>query len=172
METADDHVFETIRLYLSPRLDLVCWDILLIACHILRGIGVASFRSDGGHHLVVLVRNIIFGCELRDRVDLMIGFLAQCGISDMTVLLKSVLNRVEQRGLCRDVAGTEMGCALEHKMFEVVSQSCRLWRIVARSGLHGDISLQAWCLVVHAHVDLQSIGEGVDARVHRVARHC
>ena len=102
----------------------------------------------------------------------MIGFLSQRRIRDVAVALETVLDGVEQGCLCRDIAGTKMGGAFEHQVLKVVSQSCGLRRVIARSGLHGDVSLQPWCLMIDTHVDLQPVGKGIDACVHRVSRHC
>ena len=64
METADDHILETVSLNLRPVLYLVAGDVFRVARHIVRGIGIRSLCTDSSHQLVVFIGNEILGSNL------------------------------------------------------------------------------------------------------------
>ena len=64
VETANHHILETIGLDLSPVINLVRWDILGIASHVVRSVGIGTLSTNGSHQLVVLVRNKVLGSNL------------------------------------------------------------------------------------------------------------
>jgi len=171
MESPYDHISETVALDSCPSLYLIGRDILHIAGHIVRSIGIAPFRSDARHELVILVGDIIFGGKLRYGVYLVIGFLARRGVGHATIFLISVLDRVEQGGLCLHVARTEVRRSLEHQVLKIVCQPRGFCRIVARTGAHGNVCLQSRFLLVHRKVYFQSVIEGIDATLHGVTLH-
>ena len=171
MEAANHHILETVALDLSPVLNLVAGDILRIAGHIVRGEGVGSFSTDSGHQLVVLVGDEVLGCHLRDAVDLMVLLLAGLGIRQSAVFLVALFDLVEQRCFGSHVVRAEMGGALKHQVLQIVRQTGGLCRIVLRTCTHGDIGLNTRTLRVHREIHLQTVVEGIDARLHQVARH-
>ena len=131
VEATDDHVLEAVGLNLCPRVNFVVRNVLLITGDIVARVGVAALRADGCHHLVVLVGDVVFGGELRERVDFLVPTLTCCGVGDVAILLKTVLDRVEKRLLGSKVRGAEMSRALEHQMLKIVGQTCGLLRVVA-----------------------------------------
>ena len=64
METTDHHVLETVTLDSGPVLDLIRGDVLRIAGHIVRGVGIRPFGTDGSHQFVILIGNEILGSHL------------------------------------------------------------------------------------------------------------
>ena len=149
MESADDHVLETVALDLCPVLNLVGGDIFHITGDIVRGEGVRPLSADGGHQLVVFVGDEILGCELRHGVNLVIGLLAGLCVGELTIGLVALLYLVEQRGLCLMVVRTKLIGALEHEVLQIVCQTSGLRRIVLRTSPHGDKRLQPRLLIIH-----------------------
>ncbi len=101
----------------------------------------------------------------------MVSLLASSLVGETAVSLEAVLDGIEQRGLSRHVATTEMGSALEHQVLKVMSQSCGLSGVVARSRANRDVGLQTGFLLVDGEIHLQSVAKRIDASLHRVARH-
>ena len=64
VEAADNHILEAVTLNLCPSVQLIRWNILYIASYVIRSVGVCTLTTDGSHHLVVLVRDVVAGCEL------------------------------------------------------------------------------------------------------------
>ena len=64
METADDHILETVGLNLCPVLHFVAGNVFRVAGYIVRGIGIRSLCTDSRHQFVVLVGNEILGSNL------------------------------------------------------------------------------------------------------------
>ena len=64
VETTDDHVLETVALNACPVLHFVRGDVLGVARHIVRRVGIRALGTDGSHEFVVLVRNEIAGSQL------------------------------------------------------------------------------------------------------------
>ena len=149
VETTDYHVLEAIALNLRPVLDLVVRDVLYIASHVIAGVGIGTFTSDACHQLVVLVRDIVSGGKLGDGINLVISLLALCWVDEFAIRLVSASDLIEVRLLLLHVGGAEMGGALEHQMLQIVSQTGGLGRVVSRTCLHGDVSLQARLLLVN-----------------------
>ena len=56
-------------------------------------------------------------------------------------------------------------------MLQIVCQTGRLGRVVLRTCTHSDVSLNARLLFVNREIDLQTVVEGIDARLHGVAVH-
>ena len=56
----------------------------------------------------------------------MIGLLTSLGIGELAISLITLFDLVEQRSLGSIVIGTELFCALEHQMLQIVSQTCCL----------------------------------------------
>ena len=131
VEAADDHVLEAVALHFRPCVYFVGRDVLHITGDIIVGIGVRALAADGSHHLVVLVGDVVAGCQLRDGVNLVIPLLACLGVGDVAVLFEAGLDGVEVRAFSLGIRRAEVCRALEHKMFEVVCQTRRLLRVVA-----------------------------------------
>ena len=163
VESANHHVLETVGLDLCPVFYFVAGDVFGIASHVVAGICVGSFGTDGGHQLVVFVGNEILGGELRDAVNLMVFLFAQCGVGDQAVLLVAFFNLVEQRCFGLWIVRAEEFCAFEHQMLQIVSQTGGLCRVVLGAGAHGHVGLDARSLLVHAEIHFQSVVECVDA---------
>ena len=171
METADHHVLETVGLDFRPVLYLVRWDVLCIASHIVGSICVSPLCTDGCHQLVVLVGDEVLCCELAYRVNLMVGLLALLRIGHQAVLLVALLDILQERSLCLGIIGPELLGALEHQVLQIVSKSRSLSGVVLRTGTYRDVSLDTWFLSVYGEIHLQAIVEGIDSRLHHVARY-
>ena len=171
VETANDHVLETVALHLEPVVDLVARDVLHVAGDIVARIGIGAFGSDARHHLVVLVGDVVLGCELRQGVDGVIASLALSGIGERAVVLVACLDGVEVGALGFQVGSAEVVSAFEHQVLQVMGQSRCLGRVVARSCAHGDVRLDAGLLVVDAQIDRQTVFQRVDTGLHRVVGH-
>ena len=163
MEATDDHVLETVALNLRPVLHLVRGNVLGVAGDVVRRIGIAALGTNGGHQLVVLVGNEILGSHLRDAVDATIGHAARLGVGQLAILLVALLDVVEKGCLLGGVGNAKLPRALEHDVFQVVSQACRLGRIVLRTRADGNVRLNARLLLVNTEVDLQSVLQRIDA---------
>ena len=148
METADYHVLESVALYLSPILYLVVRDVLYIAGHIVGSIGVGALASDARHQLVVLVRDVVLGCQLRNRVDFVISLLALRRVGQLAVALISASDFVEIRLLLGVVGGAELLGSLKHQVLQIVGKTGCLGRVVSGTCLDGDISLQTRLFLV------------------------
>ena len=169
VEATDDHILETITLDFRPVLDFVRRDVLGVARHIVRRIGVGAIGTDGRHELVVLVRNEILGSELRDGVDFVVLLATKFRIADEAILLIAAFDVGQQRGFSIRIDGSETLCAFKHQVFQIVGETRRLCRIVLRTCTYGDISLYARFLGVHGKIYFQSVVEGIDAGLHQVA---
>ena len=101
----------------------------------------------------------------------MVSLAALCRVCHAAVLLVAVLDVVEIRLFLGVVDGAEFLCPLEHQVLQIVCESCCFGRVVAATGAHGDVGLDARLLVVYRQVDFQTVVEGVDAGVHRVTWH-
>ena len=66
VETANHHILETVGLNLGPVINLVRWDILGIAIHFIRCIGIGTLSTNSSHQFVVLIRNKVLGSHLRN----------------------------------------------------------------------------------------------------------
>ncbi len=64
VESADNHVLEAVTLYLSPCVNLIGRDVLHITGDIIGSVSVATLRANGRHELVILIGDVILGCEL------------------------------------------------------------------------------------------------------------
>ena len=148
METADHHVLESVALYLSPILYLVVRDVLYIAGHIVGSIGVGALASDARHQLVVLVRDVVLGCQLRNRVDFVISLLALCRVGQLAVALISASDFVEIRLFLGMVCGSELLGSLEHQMLQIVGKTGCFGRVVSGTCLHCDVCLQTRLFLV------------------------
>ena len=95
METTDDHILETVALDLCPVLNLVAWDVLGIAGHVVACEGVSALSSDSSHEFVVFIRDEILGSQLRNRVNLVVFLLAKNRVLDGAIFLVTLCDIVE-----------------------------------------------------------------------------
>ncbi len=171
VETADDHVLEPFALDLCPVLHFVRGNILGVAGHVVRCVGVGALSTDGRHELVVLVRDEILRGNLRDAVDFVVFLAAKLRVADEPIFLVSTLDVVQIRLFGSRIGDAELVGSLEHQVFQIVSQARGLGRIVLRAGADGDVGLNTRFLRVHRQVDLQPVVERVDTRLHQVSVH-
>ena len=171
METTDGHVHEAVCLDLGPVVNLVRGDILHIASHVIARIGIRALRADGGHQLIVFIGNVVLGCQLTQRVNLVVGLTTLHRVGHLAILLIALLNLVEQWRLFLGIDSTKLAGALKHQVLQIVSQTCCLSRVVLRTCAHGDIGLNARFLFVHAEIHLQSVVKGIDARLRHITHH-
>ena len=171
VEATDDHVLEAVGLNLGPVLDFVRGDVLGVAGHVFRSVGVGAFRTDGRHELVVLVGDEILRGQLAHRVDFVVGDAAFLGVGEGAVLLVASLNVVKEHLLGFSIGGAEIRCSLEHQVFQIVGQARGLRRIVLRTRAHRDVGLDARLFLVDAQIDLQAVVERVDTGFAEVALH-
>ena len=172
MEATDDVVLEAVGLYLGPVLQLIGGDILDVAGNVEARVGIGAVGTDGCHQLVILVGDRELGGFVRDAVDLAVdsGTLSLIGLG--AIHLEECLYLVEQGFLFSIVLCAEALRALEHQVLEIVSQPRSFGRVVLTTHAHRDVGLYARSLLVHGQVHLQSIVEGVDTALHRVAVDC
>ena len=170
VETADDHILEPVGLDACPAVHLVGGDVLGIAGDVGAGIGVGALAADACHQFVILVGDVVLGCQLRDAVDLVVQHAATLGILHEAILLVAGLDGVEKGLLGGIVACAVLLGALEHQVLQVMGQTGGLGRIVARTGAHGDMGRDARALVVLAEEDLKAVAQGVTLCSHRVTR--
>ena len=64
VESTNHHVLKTVRLNLGPVLYLIRGNVLRVARHVVAGVGIGAFGSDGRHQFVVFVGNEILGGQL------------------------------------------------------------------------------------------------------------
>ena len=171
METADNVVFKAVGLNLCPVLNLVAGDVFSIASYIKAGVSVGTIGTDSSHKLIVFIGDSQLGCFVTQAVDYMIDGLAFGFIGSLAIHFELLFNLVEQRFfefvvLCAELLGT-----LEHEVFKVVCQTGCFGRVVLTSHANGNVCLDAWCFLVHGHIDLQPIFKGIDACLERIVRH-
>ena len=171
VEAAYHHVLEAVALDFGPVDHLVGGNVLDIAGHIVAGVGVGALGSDRRHELVVLVGDVVAGCQLRYRVYLVIGLASLLGVGHLAVALVALLYLVEVGLLLGVVGGAKLLGSLKHKVLQIVSQTGGLGWVVARTGAHGDVGLDAWFLLVYTQIHFQTIVKRVDATLHGVALH-
>ena len=171
VETTYHHVLESVGLDLCPVLNLVRRDILRIAGHVVRRVGVRPFCTDGSHQLVVLIGDEVLGCHLRHRVDLVVSLLTRIRIRQLAIGLIALFDLCEQRGLCLRVVRAELLRTLEHQVFQVVGQTCRFRRVILRTCTYSDECLDTRFLRVYREIYLQTVVEGIDARLHHIPRN-
>ena len=111
------------------------------------------------------------GCQLRYRVYLVIGLASLLGVGHLAVALVALLYLVEVGLLLGVVGGAKLLGSLKHKVLQIVSQTGGLGWVVARTGAHGDVGLDAWLLLVYTQIHFQTIVKRVDATLHGVALH-
>ena len=169
METADDHILETVCLNLGPVFYLVRRNVLDIAGNVIRGVGIGTLGTNSRHQLVVFVRDKVFGSQLRHRVNLVVGLTALGRICQRAILLITSLNIGQQGGFGLGVGNTELVGTLEHQMLQIVSQTRCLSRVVLGTRTNGNESVQTGFLLVHTEVHLQTIVEGIDTCLRQVA---
>ena len=151
VEETEHGVLETLRLDLCPVLHLVRWDVLGVACHVVRCKSIRSVGTDHGHHLVILVWDGILRSYTRDGVDDVVGCFAGSWVGECAIVFKKGCDGVEQGFLGLVVLSAELCSALEHQMFQIMCQAGSLGGIVLRTGAHGDVGLDAWLLLVDSH---------------------
>ena len=101
----------------------------------------------------------------------MIEALALCRVCHGAIMLVTALYVIKVRLLLGCVRRTENIRSLKHKVLKVMCKTRCLGWIVARACAHGDVSLDARLLLVDRQINLQSVRQGVDACLHRVALH-
>ena len=148
VETTDYHVLETVALYLCPVLYLVVRDVLYIAGHVVGSIGVGALASDARHQLVVFIRDVVLGSQLRNRVDFVICLLALSRVGQLAIALISVSDFVEIRLLLGRVCGAELLGSLEHQVLQIVGKTGSFGRVVSGTCLYCDVCLQTRLLLV------------------------
>ena len=114
---------------------------------------------------------LVFGGQLRETVDGAVAAGACVGGGEGAVALILISDLVEIHLLGGIVGGAEMGRTFEHQMLQIMSQSCRLGRVVSATRLDGDIGLDAWFLFVDGEIYLQSVFQRVDTCLRQVAFH-
>ena len=163
VETADDHILETVGLYLCPILNLIGRNVLCVASHIVRSEGIRTFGSDGCHQFVVFVGDEVFGGKLAHGVNLVVLLSAQGFVGDGAVFLVPLFDVGKERSLCLGVGGSKLACALEHQVLEIVGQTRRFGRVVLRTRAYGNVRLYAGFLLVDGKVNFESVLQRVDA---------
>ncbi len=171
MEPAYHRLLEAVGLHYCPPFQLVGRDVLHIAGHILRSVGVGAVGTDCRHHLVILVGNGQFRCLETDGVYAVVESCARNRVGRLPVGLEQSLDFIEHRLLAGIVHGAEMRRALEHKMLEIVRKPGGFSRVVLAAHAHRYVSLDARLTRILRHEHLQPVGQRVDFCVQRVARH-
>ena len=171
VEAANHHILEAVGLHLCPVLNLVRGNVLHIASHVIRGESIRALTANGGHQFVVLIGNEVLGRELRDAVYLVVLLLTCCLVGYGAIFFVALLNLIQQGSLSLGVCSAKLLCTLEHEVLQVVCQTSCLGRVVLRTCTHSDVSLNARLLFVNREIDLQTVVEGIDARLHGVAVH-
>ena len=157
VEPTNHHVLETVGLNLRPVLNLVAGDILRIAGDVVGRKGVGTLSTDGCHQLVVLVGDEVLCCQLRDRVNLVVGLLTGCRVGQLAVDLVALFYLVEQGSLCSGVVGTKLLSTFEHQMLQIVGQTGSLCRVVLGTRAHSDVGLDTGLLFVNTQINLQPV---------------
>ena len=114
METTDGHILEAVGLNLQPCLHLVRGDILHVAGTVVPRIGIGTLSTNHRHHLVVLVGDEEFCCQLRHAVNLVIRLLTLCWVCQRAILLVAGLDVCQQGSFCFRVCHTIFIGTLEH----------------------------------------------------------
>ena len=172
MKQAENRISETFTFDLQPTFYLIVWNILLIYSHIVGSKGICTLCTDHGHHLVVLVRNSVFGCLVRNGVDLMIDGLALRGVSGVVIDLIQSFYLLQLLLLFRPVQRTKVIGTLEHKVFKIMRETRGFGRVILAAHTHRNIGLDARHILIHRHEHLQSVVERVMNHVHRVILIC
>ena len=101
----------------------------------------------------------------------MIGLLAGLRIRQLTIGLVALFDVSQQRSLSLGIVRSELDGALEHQVLQIMGQTCRLCRVVLRTGPHGDIRLNPRPLLIHRQIHLQSVVQRIDPRLHQIPRN-
>ena len=168
VESTDHQVLETVCLNLRPVLNLVARNVFHVASHIVAGIGIGTTGTDSGHQLVVFIRDEVSGSFVRKAVDNVIDGLAFGLICRLAIDFELCLDGIEKRLFGFVVHGSVLLCTLEHEVFQVVRQTGGFGWVVLTAHTYSDVGLYAWSFLIHGHVNLQSIAQGVHLGIHRV----
>ena len=171
METAYNHVLETVGLYLCPVVHFVSGDVFGVTRNIIAGVCVGFFGSDRRHQLVVLVGDEVFGSQLRHAVYAVVGFFALFGVGKRAVFLVPFFDVFQQGRFFFGIGRAELFRTLKHQMFQIVGQTRSFGGVVSASRLNCYVGVNAWCLFIYREIHAQSVVQGVDARSRWVALH-
>ena len=95
----------------------------------------------------------------------------QLRVFDGAVFLIAFFDIAEQGSFGHGVVGAELHRTLEHQVLQIVSQSGGFGRIVLATCSDGDVGLDAWFLLIDRQIHFQTVVEGIDTRLHQVARY-
>ena len=169
MEAANHVVAEAVGLHYRPVLQLVGGDVFGVNRFVLAGPGIGTAGAYHAHELVVFVGYGKLGRLIAHGVDAAVHLQPLGRVGDGAVLLEEVLDLVQHRLFGRIVAGAELLAALEHQVLEVVGETSGFVRIVLAAGAHRDESLDAGLFLVHGHIYLEPVVEGINQALHGIA---
>ena len=171
VETAEDAVAEAVGLDAGPVLHLVGGDFLHVAGDVVAGEGVGTLGADDGHELVVFVGDGQFGGLVTHGVDDAVEGLALRGVREGSVHFEEAVYPGEQGFFGLIVLCAQDFRPLEHHVFQVVGQAGVVGRVVLSSHAHGHVGLDAGFVLVHGHVNFETVFKGVDFYAHGVSLH-
>ena len=168
MESTDHEVLETVGLNLRPVLNLVARNVFHVASHVVAGIGIGTTGTDSGHELVVFIRDEVSGSFVRKAVDNVVDGLTFGLISGLSIDFELCLDGIEKRFFGFIIHGSVLLGTLEHEVFQVVRQTGSFGRVVLTAHTYSNVGLYAWSFLIHGHVHLQTILQGIHLGIHRV----
>ena len=171
VETAYNHVLETVGLYFCPVVHFVSGDVFRVTRNVVAGVCVGFFGSDRRHQLVVLVGDEVFGSQLRHAVYAVVGFFALFGVGKRAVFLVPLFDVFQQGRFFFGICCAELFRSLKHQVFQIVCQARSFGGVVSTSRLYCYVGVNAWCLFIYREIHAQSVVQGVDARSRWVALH-
>jgi hypothetical protein len=168
MEQPQHQLLEAHAFDHHPLLQCVARDIVHVHRALRTGECVGATGPEGRHHLVVLVGHGELGCFVAQTIDAFVQGLPFCFIGRVAPQLVGIADLLQQGALLRPVQrGNGVG-ALEEHVLQVVRKTGRRGRVVLATGPGCDVRLHPRLVLVLAQVDLETVGQGVDAHLHRV----
>ena len=171
METAENAVHEAVGLDFGPVFHLVGRNFLHVTGDVVGGEGVGALGADDGHQLVVFVGDGNLGSLQAHGVNLLVHGFPLCRVRQAAIHLIQGVNLGQQRFFGLIILGAELLGSLEHHVLQVVGQAGVVGRIVLSSSMHGDVGLDTGLVLVHGHIDLQPVVQGVNLCLQRISLH-
>src|SRR5690606_867389 len=170
VEQAEYRIDKTAGFQFSPLLQAVGGQTYLVYGFFMPGVRVQATGAHAVVELVDFVGNSVLRSLLGNTVDLGINFSTAGRIGFTEMLLVEVLDLLQIGTLGLVVQRTQLAVTLEQQVFEVVSQTGRISRILLAAGSYRDLRIKARLLVIAGQIHTQAVIQFKDMGIQRIIR--